>query len=190
VRTDCLSLPFRSESADAVISIAVIHHLSSWPRRRKALFEMLRILKPGGRCLIYAWAMEQEKDSVKSTYLKQKGSNNCGNAKDENSQSSKENHVETSPILPSVLPVHKNRTNFAHSDLLVPWKLKLGEENGGGTETKEIFHRFYHVFREGELEQLIDSLNDDEDQGRGRRVKRIKSYYDQGNWCCIFQRIN
>ena len=34
VRADCLSLPFRSGAADAVVSIAVIHHLGNAERRR------------------------------------------------------------------------------------------------------------------------------------------------------------
>ena len=34
VRADCLSLPFKSGAADAVVSIAVIHHLGNAERRR------------------------------------------------------------------------------------------------------------------------------------------------------------
>ena len=52
--------------------------------------------------------------------------------------------------------MHENRTNFKHNDLLVPWKNKSDEET---------FHRFYHVFEEGELESLM---------------------YEQGNKCVIF----
>lgn len=42
VRADALSIPFR-EAADAVISIAVLHHFSSFERRRQAIEEMLRV---------------------------------------------------------------------------------------------------------------------------------------------------
>ena len=58
---DNLALPFEDECADAVISIAVIHHFSTKERRIKALSEIFRILKKGGYILIYVWAYEQDK---------------------------------------------------------------------------------------------------------------------------------
>ena len=56
---DNLKLPFRSNLYDAVISIGVIHHLSSLKRRIRAVQELSRILAPGGKIMIYVWAMEQ-----------------------------------------------------------------------------------------------------------------------------------
>lgn len=44
----------------------------------------------------------------------------------------------------------------------------------------QVFHRYYHVFKQGELELLCSQLN----------VRIIKSYYDEGNWCIIFQKIS
>ena len=58
---DNLALPFEDECADAVISIAVIHHFSTKERRIKALSEVFRILKKQGHILIYVWAYEQDK---------------------------------------------------------------------------------------------------------------------------------
>lgn len=55
---DALSLPYRPVF-DFCLSIAVVHHLSTAERRRKAIENMLRILKPGGRMLVYVWALEQ-----------------------------------------------------------------------------------------------------------------------------------
>lgn len=49
----------RSDSFDAVISIAVIHHFSTEKRRLMAIAEMARILRPGGKIMIYVWALEQ-----------------------------------------------------------------------------------------------------------------------------------
>lgn len=43
-----------------------------------------------------------------------------------------------------------------------------------------VFHRFYHVFKQGELEALCSQLN----------VNIIKSYYDEGNWCIIFEKVS
>ena len=58
---DNLSLPFSDGCADAVTSIAVIHHFSTIDRRIKALSEIFRILKESGSALIYVWAHEQDK---------------------------------------------------------------------------------------------------------------------------------
>jgi SAM-dependent methyltransferase len=50
----------RSGVFDSVISIAVIHHFSTKTLRIEAIKEMHRILKVGGKVLIYVWAFEQE----------------------------------------------------------------------------------------------------------------------------------
>jgi alkylated DNA repair protein alkB family protein 8 len=58
---DTLSLPYSDNICDAVLSIAVLHHISTLTRRIQALKELIRILKPDtGRLLLTAWAMEQE----------------------------------------------------------------------------------------------------------------------------------
>ncbi|CAM9105094.1 unnamed protein product [Scytosiphon promiscuus] len=64
--SDCMRLPYRSGLFDAAISIAVLHHFSSEARRLRALTELRRLLKPRGRMLVYAWAIEQEQDSRRS----------------------------------------------------------------------------------------------------------------------------
>ena len=56
---DSLKLPVRDGVFDSVISIAVIHHFSTPGLRVAALREMHRILKVGGRVLVYVWAYEQ-----------------------------------------------------------------------------------------------------------------------------------
>ena len=61
---DCLHLPYRDNLFDGLICIAVIHHLSSENRRSKALLEMARVLRPGGKLLVYVWAMEQQRKKV------------------------------------------------------------------------------------------------------------------------------
>lgn len=57
---DNLALPFREESFDAVLSIAVVHHFATTERRVHALKELARILRIGGRLVISVWAMEQK----------------------------------------------------------------------------------------------------------------------------------
>lgn len=41
-------------------------------RRKRAISELLKVLRPGGKALIYVWAVEQELNKVKSKYLKHK----------------------------------------------------------------------------------------------------------------------
>ncbi|KAL4647764.1 putative tRNA methyltransferase 9-like protein [Arapaima gigas] len=56
-----LRLPYRQGCFDAILSIAVIHHLSTKERRIRAIKEMARTLRVGGRLMIYVWAMEQKR---------------------------------------------------------------------------------------------------------------------------------
>ncbi|ONK73984.1 uncharacterized protein A4U43_C03F1600 [Asparagus officinalis] len=71
---DAVNLPYRSNYGDAAISIAVLHHLSTESRRRKAVEELVRVVKKGGLVLITVWAVEQEDRSLltKWTPLSQK----------------------------------------------------------------------------------------------------------------------
>jgi ubiquinone/menaquinone biosynthesis C-methylase UbiE len=57
-QASALHLPYRSASFDAALHIAVVHHLASPQRRRDAMRELLRVLRPGGRALIYVWSAE------------------------------------------------------------------------------------------------------------------------------------
>lgn len=57
--SDVLTTPFDSNTFETIISIAVIHHLSTEERRLQMINEIIRILKPNGRALVTAWATEQ-----------------------------------------------------------------------------------------------------------------------------------
>lgn len=63
---DILHLPHKDAFFDFAVCIAVVHHLSTPERRIQAIAEILRTMKrgsgtsPGGRVLIYAWALEQK----------------------------------------------------------------------------------------------------------------------------------
>ena len=75
--------------------------------------EMLRVLRVGGRCLVYVWARDQRRGERNSTYLSEKRTSKAG-------EDSEDRNEECRPF---GLPVHTNRSNFKHSDLLVPWKM-------------------------------------------------------------------
>ncbi|KAF7282445.1 hypothetical protein GWI33_002673 [Rhynchophorus ferrugineus] len=169
---DCLNIPIKDNSADGILSIAVIHHLANKNRRLEALKEIVRVLRIGGKALIYVWAKDQLKGQEKSSYIKQ----DRKNRKSLYTQAASVSYeTETVNLLDGTVsfPVHTNRTQFKTQDVLVPWKLK--------DENKTTFLRFYHVFENNELELLCNSLNN---------VKILKSYYDQGNMCIILEKIN
>lgn len=52
------------------------------------------------------------------------------------------------------------------------------QSDTGGALT---FHRYYHVFREGELDQLIEKYVEN--------LHIISSYYDHANWCIIAEKV-
>ncbi|XP_019571264.2 tRNA (carboxymethyluridine(34)-5-O)-methyltransferase ALKBH8 isoform X2 [Rhinolophus sinicus] len=212
---DALAVPIRSGACDACISIAVIHHFATAERRMAALQELVRLLRPGGKALIYVWAMEQEYKKKKSKYLRE---NRIGQVKKEeilDDASMQELLVEQMPdvgnqnsassapsisdsqkggcnsrkVTNSKLPIHTNRTSFHSQDLLVPWHLKgnSGKDKPvepfdpiGSHDPSPVFHRYYHVFCEGELEAACQTLSN---------VSILQSYYDQGNWCVILQKV-
>ena len=60
---DILNIPYKTESFDYTICIAVIHHLSTVEKRKKAIEELERVTKKGGKILVLVWAFEQEEDS-------------------------------------------------------------------------------------------------------------------------------
>nr|XP_025040613.1 alkylated DNA repair protein alkB homolog 8 [Pelodiscus sinensis] len=214
---DALSVPVRNSSCDACISIAVIHHFSTAERRLAAVRELARLLRPGGKALIYVWAMEQEYNKQKLKFLKdsrcasslapEKGHSQGRGFRDQmhdyNRQDSacsegvlndsKDKDGNAKQVINSNLPVHTNRTSFQSQDVLVPWHLKRGTHKEGEyvktlqlpVASKElqgfcpVFHRYYHVFYEGELEADCKTLD---------CIRIQKSYYDQGNWCVVLEK--
>lgn len=184
--------------------------------------ELLKVLRPGGKALIYVWAVEQELNKVKSKYLKQKhqedesldsarkakldtsssasDTNNAecdngatamelgclatGDCKDQSScqaaAQGEENEKVQQQLGNKRLEVHINRTEFKQQDVLVPWQLKNKHLNQTAQEeSPNTFHRFYHVFQKGELENLCKSTG---------LCEVIDSYYDQGNWAVILEK--
>jgi len=177
--------------------------------------QLLKILRPGGQALIYVWAVEQERNKVKSKYLKkaEHGQQEIETTKlCSNSETASENAEQVSCSNDSMdtacksnkgeeteeahrqadskhngessskrLEVHVNRTHFKQQDVLVPWQLKkAGSDGDSGDQPGVTYHRFYHVFQQGELEQLCLSVGN---------CRIVKSNYDQGNWTVILEKL-
>lgn len=59
INSNITNIPLNNCSADAVICIAVFHHLSNEKNRIDALFEMKRLVKNGGKILLSIWSINQ-----------------------------------------------------------------------------------------------------------------------------------
>tara|TARA_B100000989_G_scaffold257251_2_gene206723 strand:- start:269 stop:889 length:621 start_codon:yes stop_codon:yes gene_type:complete len=61
INSNITSIPLSGNSADAIICIAVFHHLSCYENRLNSLIEMKRLVKNGGKILLSVWSIIQPK---------------------------------------------------------------------------------------------------------------------------------
>lgn len=166
VLCDMTRLPFREEAFDAVICVASLHHIVGSTRRQKCLEGIVKtVSKESARLLVQVWSYEQEigKDNP---YLRR-------DLSDISSKSREVVQIDGG----LTMPIHVNRTPFPEQDLLVPFNTK--SNNRDEHESRERYLRYYHVFKEGELNQMFEKIDG---------VKIDESYYDRGNWCIIASR--
>lgn len=120
---DAMSQPFRTGTFDAVVNIAVVHHFATRPRRIAAWNETVRLLRPGGRALLYVWALERpEKPEPRRGRA---GKRMLARLFDEQDM---------------LVPWHMRRRKKGADDDRI-----LGD-------TEEVLMRYYHVYADGELE--------------------------------------
>ena len=178
---DSLALPHPCRRFDFAISIAVIHHLSTRDRRVRTIAEILWLLRVGR-----LGANEESND----------GSND---GSDDGSKGSGSGEVAGVALLYVwALEQKGSRRGWEEGqeqDVMVPWVMKgkrvaieegvegvEGEENGKkkqkekrGETVDETYHRYYHLYRKGELEEDIVSA--------GGRV--VRSGYERDNWWAV-----
>lgn len=165
--------PFRSDVFDFALSIAVIHHLRTPARRLQAIEEMLRVMRNGALGLIFVWAFEENKSvrRHKLTVLD-------GNEQD------------------VLVPWSMCEFPGAKKDAIEPGKrIKLSTEEtqkneeshsittnttntNANTTTADSFQRYYHLFKKGELDELVEQA--------GGVI--IESGFDRDNWYIKFQK--
>ncbi|CAG9325183.1 unnamed protein product [Blepharisma stoltei] len=81
---------------------------------------------------------------------------------------------------------------FTDQDCFVPWHLNKvyenEEEDTKGEQSndpdKVVYKRFYHVFKQGELESLAKEAKID-----GWKFEIMKHYYDRSNWCVRLKKV-
>ncbi|KAK2069779.1 hypothetical protein P8C59_004329 [Phyllachora maydis] len=163
VVADGLALPFRARAADFLICIAVIHHLSTRARRQDAIRQLLRCAKPpppatppAGGDTLGAEGGQGGRVLIYVWALEQGSS-------------------------------RRGWDQGGEQDLLVPWVVKANRPRKGqqkhrdvgdgnlGQEGDKVFHRYYHLYREGELEEDV--------RAAGGEV--LRSGYERDNWWII-----
>lgn len=176
---DALQSNLRTAAFDYALSIATIHHFSTPERRMRAVQELIRVVQPvapappsaspmgegAGRLLIFVWAYEQRGGGRRQ--------------------------------FDAVL----DATTQAQ-DVLVPWVMTpqhtaFAQETG----TEQVHQRCtsvylpdYHVFREGELDHLVEwAAHDLQQQAAASsphahiRLPKIASGWDKGNWWGVWR---
>lgn len=111
-QADILALPFHSSSFDAVMSIAVIHHLTTPARRIQALSELCRISRDGGVALVSAWARESAGRPDDATITTTNTSTHEQASTDHSSSSIPSNSTGETKCRVTVAP-----------EVMVPWRL-------------------------------------------------------------------
>lgn len=156
--------------------------------RIQAIKELARITRKGGKILIYVWAFEQDgrkftqqdvlvpwhlqfkfEDEEKiNTLLGKKDGSSVG----EGSQKDPQENLSDKD--------GKEDQEEKKTDEKQP--VEGGEEEdfqlNEGKKTL-VYKRYYHMFKRGELEDLVSEVPEVEIQ---------ESFYDHANWCVILQR--
>ncbi|KAH0444561.1 tRNA (uracil-5-)-methyltransferase trm9 [Colletotrichum camelliae] len=148
---DSLALPYRTSAFDFAISIAVIHHMSTRERRRAAVAALLSSVRPGG-----GGQQGGGKVLVMVWALEQGNSRRGWDAGADQDQ-----------LVSWVTKASKTATEAAAADE------EEEEENKDTT-----YQRYYHLYREGELEEDVVAV--------GGRV--LESGYERDNWWAVFCR--
>jgi len=158
---DCMSVPLRTNSCDAAICIAVMHHLSTIDRRIRCLEELSRIVKPNGRIHVQAWAMEQASNS-------------------------KRRFAATDVFVPfNAQPkyldkVSDSKENPREASKSVAERYSEAYEKADFDERKGlvVFQRYCHMYREGEMDDLVRQVPS---------LRLVESGYESGNHYVIVE---
>ena len=142
---DNLNLPHRPSTFDFAISIAVIHHLSTPARRIQAIAAILETLRPSTRSVIGRDGSRAD-GGMALIYVWALEQKNSRRGWDKGNE----------------------------QDVMVPWILKEKQYSEAG-ESNLTFNRYYHLYREGELERdILEAAG-----------LVIDSGYEKDNWWAV-----
>ncbi|KAL4086997.1 hypothetical protein PRIC1_014055 [Phytophthora ramorum] len=180
---DALAVPLRSNSCDAALSIAVLHHLSTLGHRLAAVKELLRVLRVGGRGIIYAWAHEQMKGSRRRFEEGRQDfmvpwnldkrfviSNEDGSTTTETAEASQD-----------VEPIEEGSQQDPTEDDGANRDDNTCDKSTAKVHERVLVQRYCHMFKQGELESLV---------GLAGNAEVEESYYDESNWAVVLRRVS
>jgi ubiquinone/menaquinone biosynthesis C-methylase UbiE len=130
VNASVTDIPFEDNTFDAIMSIAVIHHIDTFAYRVRAFEEIIRVCKPGGKVLITVWQMENN-----PKYLDGFDLNPIADLNLVSDPITDITNIKSSPYI---------------GDKLIRWKL----QDAKCIITGEMF-RFYHFYSEDEVKDMI-----------------------------------
>ena len=125
----CLNNNYKNEYFDIIISIAVIHHLTTFERRVEMIYQMMKMLKSGAKCLITAWTMEERFGEGE------------GEAEDE---AKLDYDISKNKIFKKSCKINDSSSS---SDYLIPFL----HENVN-------YNRFYHLFKYNDFLDLVKEV--------------------------------
>ncbi|CAH0490100.1 unnamed protein product [Peronospora farinosa] len=174
---DALAVPLRSNSCDAALSIAVLHHLSTLGHRLAAVKELLRVLRVGGRGIIYAWAHEQMTGSRRRFEEGRQDFMVPWNLDKRFATS-----FEKSPT--AVKSERNGKSDDTYKDPIDVRNGIIGDDTDDKPSTKVqervVVQRYCHMFKQGELESLVELSG----------IAKVEtSYYDESNWAVVLRRV-
>ncbi|KAL8144331.1 hypothetical protein V2J09_017363 [Rumex salicifolius] len=185
---DAVNIAYRDNFADSAISIAVLHHLSTETRRKKAIEELVRVVRKGGLVLITVWAAEQEDKGLltKWTPLNQKYLDEWIGPGSPRVRSPRMNNLESIPeseegkndqqeyFVPWHLPYHRAEVSGASVTEIASGFAKKDDKKGA-----VVYNRYYHVFSQGELERLVSGMSN---------TVIVDRFFDKSNWCIVLEK--
>ncbi|KAI5124579.1 hypothetical protein M0805_003098 [Coniferiporia weirii] len=138
---DVLNKCWREGAFDYALSIATIHHLSTYERRKKAVQTLLHCLSPSrGRALIYVWATQQDTLSKRALPTEPPAAK-TGQGQD--------------VFVPWVLS--DGSTSCKAKQRSSPTMDDAKDSDDTASVSSPLYNRFYHMFDEGELRSLVQT---------------------------------
>lgn len=203
--------PYGADAQDFAISVAAIHHLSTPERRGDAVRTLVRPLRDGGRFFIYVWAYEQGPNSRRKmgsladsaegkegqervqdvlvpwvlssepAKKKDKTAKAKGKRKGQNEVEQSQTEGATGPEAAAAEAERKPEQEQDQVEAAVPKE-----------EEPQVFHRYYHLFVEGELEDLVRSAvaqdgyavlgKEDAKPDSGKYLRVVDVGWEADNW--------
>lgn len=180
---DGMQLPHRNNTFDFAISIAVVHHWTTRERRIAAIGHILSKLKAGGEALIYCWALEQgnsrrgycegmEQDVLVPWVLQAKTKKTQMEA---TKQAVEKPDLRKVPLKERCAYIANWRKQVEEKRLKDLQEIKNRQQKDEKNQTK---YRFYHLYREGELEEDCESAGG----------SLVSGGYEKDNWYVVVKK--